>query len=279
MSYASMMVHVEADSTSSDARLDLAVALAGRFQAMLIGAAARGIRVPPVDFVGGAILVDEMIAADEEEIRAELRAAEESFRRGTCGKTISTEWRSAIGVPAEILATESRAVDLVILGRDLQRLRAGPSRCPDPAEVMMAAGRPILVVPPGTGSLAARHIVVGWKDTREARRAIWDALPFLKRAEAVHVTEVASGSELNEAARRAADIVAHLERHQVRASAEVRTRREASAADELILVAQQHAADLIVVGGYGHARAREWIFGGVTRGLLTRSPMCCLFSH
>jgi nucleotide-binding universal stress UspA family protein len=127
--------------------------------------------------------------------------------------------------------------------------------------------------------LAARHIVVGWKDTREARRAIWDALPFLKRAEAVHVTEVASGSELNEAARRAADIVAHLERHQVRASAEVRTRREASAADELILVAQQHAADLIVVGGYGHARAREWIFGGVTRGLLTRSPMCCLFSH
>jgi nucleotide-binding universal stress UspA family protein len=65
----------------------------------------------------------------------------------------------------------------------------------------------------------------------------------------------------------------------VKASAEVRTRREASAADELILVAEQHAADLIVVGGYGHARAREWIFGGVTRGLLTRSPMCCLFSH
>jgi nucleotide-binding universal stress UspA family protein len=279
MNYASMMVHVESDSTSSDARLALAVALAGHFRAMLIGAAARGIRVPPVDFVGGAILVDEMIAADDEEIRAELRAAEESFRRGTSGKAISTEWRSAIGMPAEVLATESRAVDLIIVGRDLQRLRAGPSRCPDPGEVMMAAGRPILVVPPGTGNLAARHIVVGWKDTREARRAIWDALPFLKRAEAVHVTEVAPDSELNEAARRAADIVAHLERHQVKASAEVRTRREASAADELILVAEQHAADLIVVGGYGHARAREWILGGVTRGLLTRSPMCCLFSH
>jgi nucleotide-binding universal stress UspA family protein len=144
---------------------------------------------------------------------------------------------------------------------------------------MMAAGRPVLVVPPGTESLAAHHIVVGWKDTREARRAIWDALPFLKRAEAVHVTEVAPDSELKEAARRAADIVAHLERHQVKASAEVRTRREASAADELILVAEQHAADLIVVGGYGHTRLREWIFGGVTRGLLTRSPMCCLFSH
>jgi nucleotide-binding universal stress UspA family protein len=279
MSYASMMVHVEPDSTSSDSRLDLAVALAARFQAMLIGAAARGIRVPPVDFVGGGILVDEIIAADEEDIRAELRSTEEAFRRRTSAEDITTEWRSTIGVPAEVLATESRAVDLIILGRDLQRLQAGPLRYPDPGEVMMAAGRPVLVVPPGTASLAAHHIVVGWKDTREARRAIWDALPFLKRAEAVHVTEVAPDSELKEAARRAADIVAHLERHQVKASAEVRTRREASAADELILVAEQHAADLIVVGGYGHTRLREWIFGGVTRGLLTRSPMCCLFSH
>jgi nucleotide-binding universal stress UspA family protein len=279
MSYASMMVHVEPDSTSSDARLDLAIALAGRFRAMLIGAAARGIRVPPVDFVGGAILVDEIIAADEEDIRAELRSTEEAFRRRTSGEAISTEWRSTIGVPAELLATESRAVDLVILGRDLQRLQAGPLRCPDPGEVMMAAGRPVLVVPPGTGSLAARHVVVGWKDAREARRAIWDALPLLMQADAVHVTEVAEGSGLKEAASRVADVVAHLERHQVKASAEVRTRREVSAADELILVAEQHAADLIVVGGYGHARLREWIFGGVTHGLLTRSPMCCLFSH
>jgi nucleotide-binding universal stress UspA family protein len=279
MEYASIMVHVESDSTSSDARIDLALALAARSKAMLMGAAARAVRVPPVDFVGGAILVDEIIAADEEEIRTELRAAEESFRRRTSGKAISTEWRSTIGMPAEVLAIESRAVDLIVVGRDLQRLQAGVHHCPDPGDVMMAAGRPVLVVPPGTASLAARQIVIGWKDTREARRAVWDALPLLKEAENVHVTEVAHESALNEAARRIADVVALLERHQVKASAEVRTRREVSAADELILVAEQHAADLIVAGGYGHARLREWIFGGVTLGLLTRSPMCCLFSH
>jgi nucleotide-binding universal stress UspA family protein len=143
----------------------------------------------------------------------------------------------------------------------------------------MRAGRPLLVVPPGTGNLDTKHVTVAWKDTREARRAVWDALPFLKSAESVHVIEVAERDDLDAAVARTADVVAYLARHEVNARAEARTKREKSVADELILVSEQVGADLIVSGGYGHARLREWAFGGVTSDLLEHSPKCCLLSH
>ena len=121
--------------------------------------------------------------------------------------------------------------------------------------------------------------MVAWKDTREARRAVWDASPFLRMAEAVHVIAVVDAEELNAATVGVSDVVRHLERHGIKARAEVRTQREASPADELILVAEQRGADLIVAGAYGHARVREWVLGGVTRDLLTHCPKCCLLSH
>jgi nucleotide-binding universal stress UspA family protein len=279
MSYASMLVHVENDSTSSDARLDLAVALAHRFNATLIGVAAEAVRPPPVDGMGGAFLAGDIMVAEEEQIRADLQSAEERFRSHPGMQDLASEWRSAMGRPVEVLGRESRAADLVIVGRDLDRLRAGSYRSVDPGEIVMSAGRPVLVVPPGADTLSARHTTVGWKDAREARRAVWDASPFLRAAESVHVVELVGEGEFDAATNRVSDVVRHLERHQVKAHGEVRTRREASAADELILTAEQRGADLIVAGGYGHARLREWIFGGVTRDLLRHCPKCCLLSH
>jgi nucleotide-binding universal stress UspA family protein len=135
------------------------------------------------------------------------------------------------------------------------------------------------VVPPSARSLLADNVLIAWKDSREARRAVCDALPFLAKAENVTVLEVAAEADRESAAARVDRVVSFLERHGVNAQAEVRTRREGSNADELIRVAEQHRADLIVAGGYGHARLREWVFGGVTRDLLKRSPKCCLLSH
>jgi nucleotide-binding universal stress UspA family protein len=184
-----------------------------------------------------------------------------------------------LDLPAEVLARESRAADLVIVGRDLERLRLGVYQSADPGDVLMRAGRPLLVVPPGLSRLEGKHIVVAWKDSREARRAVWDALPLLTRAEMVHVVEVTEEEDLDLGATRAADVVDYLSRHEVNARAEVRTKRERSVADELVLVAETLGADLIVAGGYGHARVREWAFGGVTSDLLNHSPKCCLLSH
>ena len=86
-------------------------------------------------------------------------------------------------------------------------------------------------------------------------------------------------ADLDPAVARVDGVVSYLERHNVVAEAEVRTQRERSVADELLLVAEQVDADLVVAGGYGHARLREWIFGGVTGDLLLHSPKCCLLSH
>jgi nucleotide-binding universal stress UspA family protein len=278
MTYTSFLVHVENGSTSSDARIELAAGLTSRFDALLLGVAA-GAPVPvPVDASGMGVVAD-IYTEEEASLKEELAAAEDRFRTVTGPHEIRTEWRSAIDMPTSVLAREARSADLVIVGRDLARLSMGVYRSADPGDVLMTAGRPVLVVPPGSSALRADSIVVAWKDTREARRAVWDALPLLKKAASVKLLEVAEEAELELAAVRVDRVATYLQRHSVKAEVEVRTRRERSDADELILVAEQHGADLIVAGGYGHARFREWVFGGVTHDLLRHSPKCCLLSH
>jgi nucleotide-binding universal stress UspA family protein len=277
--YASVLVHVEPRSTASDGRVALALDLARRFGATLVGMAAEGLQPPPVDAYGGVAFVGEMVEAEDEQVRADLQAARDRFATLSGSTELMTEWRSATETPVQAIAREARSADLIVIGRDLSRLREGIYRSADPGDLLMQAGRPLLVVPPGADSVRAEHIVVAWKDTREARRAVWDALPLLTRAASVHVVEIAAESELEAAASRVGDVASHLRRHGVAADAETRTRREASDADELILVAEQNEADLIVAGGYGHARLREWVLGGVTMELLRHCPKCCLLSH
>ena len=277
--YASLLVHVESESTSSDGRIELAVDLARRFHAALIGVGAAAVQPPIVDAYGGMALVGDIMDAEEEQIRSDLETARKRFETATDGTELEVEWRSAVDLPAQVLAREARSAELIVIGRDLSRLSAGIYRSADPGDLLMQAGRPVLVVPPGARTLLAERVIVAWKDTREARRAVWDALPFLTRASSVHVVEVTAGEDLETAAGRVRQVSALLKRHGVAAEAEVRTRREGSDADELILVAEQIGADLIVAGGYGHARLREWVFGGVTADLLRHCPKCCLLSH
>jgi len=280
MDYRALLVHIEPDSTSSDARLHLAASLAKRFSATLIGCSAAAIHPVPVgDPYSGAFIDGRLIEAEQEQIEASLEKAKDAFSREPACQDLLTEWRSGVAMPADFIAQEARAADLIVIGRDLERIRLGAYRSADPGDVLMRAGRPLLVVPPGLSDVEAKRVVVGWKDARESRRAVWDALPLLKRAEAVHVVGVVEKDGPGLDSTRLADVVAFLSRHDVNARADVRGLREASVTDELILAAETEGADLIVVGGYGHARVREWVFGGITRYLLHRSPKCCLLSH
>ena len=136
------------------------------------------------------------------------------------------------------------------------------------------------MVPPGVAALEGRRVLVAWKDTREARRAVADALPLLSRAEEVLVVEAApEAEERGQALRRADDVAALLAGHGATARGEALEPGGGAVADDLLLAAGRHGADLVVAGGYGHARLREWAFGGVTRDLLARCPVCCLLSH
>jgi nucleotide-binding universal stress UspA family protein len=282
MGYAAILVHVDADA-DSDPRVRLARELAARCNATLIGAGAWAPQSTGTgdiageeqggdgaDFVGGEEPDKPQIA----EISAWLGRLGEHFRASAGDKRV--EWRSAVDFPTEFVVREARAADLVIVGPD----RTGDSyRSLDPGSVVIGAGRPVLLVPSGIDSLEARRILIGWKNTREARRAVRDALPLLRKAEhviAVHVAETDwqfdSGEELEDTAR-------YLARHEVKVATQIEPPSKAGGAGELIRLAKEQGADLIVTGGYGHSRIGEFIFGGVTRELLATSAICCLFSH
>jgi nucleotide-binding universal stress UspA family protein len=152
-------------------------------------------------------------------------------------------------------------------------------RALDSGEAILKMGRPILVVPEGVNSLRAEHIVIGWKDTREARRAVRDALPFLQEATRVTIVEACGPGEEKTALGRLDDVARYLSYHRINAGPKVMLEQKGSGAQQLIRIAQEERADLLVTGAYGHSRLGEWIFGGMTRELLAASPICCLMSH
>ena len=145
----------------------------------------------------------------------------------------------------------------------------------DPGDIVLQAGRPVLVTPPGIDHLSSKRVIIAWKDTREARRAVRDALPFLRDAEEVFIVTI--GDSATNAG--ALDVCDYLDAHGIKAETRPHTRREITAADAVIEVADQAGADLIVAAAYGHSRTREWTFGGVTRDLLDYSPVCCFMAH
>lgn len=147
--------------------------------------------------------------------------------------------------------------------------------------LLLESGRPVLVVPPSFNPQRhARHVVVAWRPTREATRALHDAMPFLHAAESVDVVEVGPrGGESGDGPQPGADIATHLARHDLKVRVVVRERSAESVATALMTHAEESGAGLLVAGGYGHSRFREWVLGGVTRELLQSTPVPVLFSH
>lgn len=177
MSYKVLMAYVDLDD-GGDARMSLAAELAGRYHAALIGVAAWA--PAPAISVDIAALESVREVADLRVMEDYLKSRGDKFR-AVVGKAAGTvEWRSALALPTEFVVQEVRAADLVIIGGSRHPVLRDPYSSVDPGAVLLRAGRPMLLVPAGITSLAGKRIAVAWKDTREARRAIVDALPFLQ---------------------------------------------------------------------------------------------------
>jgi nucleotide-binding universal stress UspA family protein len=269
---ASVMVHVDWD-VGSDDRIRLASNLADKFGAVLIGVAGW---VPGREAGGWFAAELERTEDRFERVSAELDRLAARFR-GVAGATVQpTEWRGSFNFPREVIAREARAADLVVIGS--HPAADDPVRAFDPGEVLLAAGRPVLVAPDGVTGLSAKRVLVAWKETREARRAVQSALPFLQIAERVGLVEVADEVLECEAQKHLSDMEVYLRRHGIKVNAKTVLRPQGPTSDQLKNVAKDEGADLIVAGAYGHTRLGEWIFGGVTRDLLRTSQVCCLFS-
>ena len=269
MSYRTILVHVETGSAARN-EIQLAINLGRQHNAALIGIAA-GLPRPTLALSGGGGDPD-FVEAERDEIQGELKAAESRFSNATKGAGLKVEWRSALEFPALAVARAAVAADLTVVRRSAPATGLDRFRSVALGDLLMRAGGPVLVVPESCSELNVRDVVVGWKDTLEARRALSDALPFLKQAEQVNVIEIGGdGISLR-------DAKTFLDRHEVHARSET-IAPAGAAGDQLVRFALQAQSHLIVVGAYGHSRLREWVLGGVTRGLLHDCPIPCLFSH
>ena len=278
MSYETLMVQLEL-GRSNAAPLGVARDLARRMGAVVSGvAAAQPIQtaVAAEGFYGG-----DLVLEDTKAIEAEAKTAENEFRAAMNGDVEGRDWTMAVTrFPlSERVAGAAANADLMVAGiAQNGEDDAGATRRVDIGDLVMRSGRPLLAVPLTVQHFGFRCAVVAWKDTREARRALTDALPLLRNMDRVVLVEVTSAAEQGPVQTGLAKMVAWLGRHGIEASSRV-VLAAGHDSDRLIAVAEEEGADLIVAGAYGHSRFREWVMGGVTRSLLHKGGRCLLLSH
>ena len=273
MTYAAVLTHVQADPECQP-RLGCAVDVAKRFGAALIGVGAE--MIPPLTMDAGYGVTADWTSALRGAIEAGLKAAHETFEEAA-GGVAEKHWRCGLQLPGPAVAAASRAADLIVAGGAPLR-RHDPYRDGAPAELAVTSGRPVLVAPPNARPLRAEQILLAWKDTREARRAMADAMPFFEKAQRVIVAALCPAADAEDAAVQVEDVVRALSRRDVRAEAKVVESRHPDGF-QLLALAAREGADLIVAGAYGHSRLGEWVFGGVTQDLLSQDQLHVLLSH
>jgi nucleotide-binding universal stress UspA family protein len=230
---------VYADPTpASVGRVDLALHLAHRFESYLIG-------VVPED----------------------AAAVGEAFEKLLGNEAVPGEWHMAIGLTEPFVTHRAQCADLVIIGQQIAGHPTGMNR---PEDVILSCSRPVLVVPYAgrTPDRIGDHVLVAWNGSREAGRAVQDALPLMSASSAVTILLVDPEEDADEDL--AENLAAHLERHGLNARTQVIRQELATLAVANTLLAQVAAlhADLLVMGAYSHSRLRELVLGGVTRDIL-----------
>ncbi len=285
MAIQDILVHLDAAPRSS-VRLGVAADLAGRHSAHLT--AVFVIEQPPAAWFYGdpggyvdARLIDEMMEKMRERAMVEASRVEREFRERLHRDGIEGEWRLVDGSTAETVALHARYADLAILGQDDPDATTVGSAAQVAPNTLLSSGRPVLMIPyVGTVATLAQRVLVGWKSSREAARAVNDALPLLRQAQSVTILAINPEEGIGgDGDVPAADIALHLARHGVKAAAAHTVATEISEADALLNHADETGADLIVAGGYGHSRLREFTFGGVTRTLLKTMTVPVFLSH
>jgi nucleotide-binding universal stress UspA family protein len=192
---------------------------------------------------------------------------------------VTADWHQlAAGDSAELIGM-LRTIDLAIVGQ-VSPGYAVPSGF-RPGDLVMATGRPLLVVPyAGSYETTGRRVLIAWDGTREAARAVHDAIPLITQAELAVVMTVRSDNASGDHDTRGIErVVRNLERHGIRARAEEAAQSDIPVADVLLSRASDIDADLIVAGAYHHSQLREALLGGVSRELLDHMTTPVLMSH
>jgi nucleotide-binding universal stress UspA family protein len=275
MTYATVMVSLALDE-SNEARLEAAGQIAERFDSGIVGIAAAQFS-PPLYFTSGE-QAQNLIDQGQASIKKRMSELEVQFRVATKNRARDVEWRCAIDFPARYILQEARCADIIVSGGQSNAF-SDPFAVASPKDLVMQAGRPMFIAPDNVSWLDLRSILVAWKDTPEARRAIAYSLPMLRKAKDVTVAEIVEADDSRSAAvSRVRDVAAWLSRHGVSAS-ELVPEQRGDVIAQLDAIAANVGAGIVVAGAYGHSRFRELILGGMTQHLITQSSRCVLLSH
>jgi nucleotide-binding universal stress UspA family protein len=259
-------------SEAGENRLKLAVRLAREHGAHLIA-------VYELSNGDGPLFEPRAVAGNGSRGAQTAEDAEERFRGALRLNGITGDWHQIERGDTAELAELSKTVDLSILGQFSRDARNGTRFRPD--DVAIACGRPLLIVPyAGDFVTVGEHVLIAWDDTREATRALNDALPLLSAAKAVTVmTVIAKEKELDRVRFPLQRVIGHLERHGVPARGEESLRGDLAISDLLLSRAADLGADMLVAGAFHHSQLREALVGGVSRDLLRHMTVPVLMSH
>ncbi|MCS6892110.1 MAG: universal stress protein, partial [Rhodovarius sp.] len=258
-------------SPASHRRLEIACGIAARHEAHVIG-------LRCIDPIGRAMLYGDagggyglsaLIEALRKEALEKAAAIEADFQETAARFGVGAEWRLVEAAAVDVIALHGRYADLIVMGQP-DREQGGPGVDAVVEQALFASGRPVMVAPfAGGPAEAGKRVLIGWNASREAARAVHDALPLLLRAEAV--TVFAANPEQGISGHGdvpGADIARHLARHGVKVEVRQAFSDELSPGEMMLNLASDLGVDLIVMGGYGHSRWRELVLGGVTRTML-----------
>ena len=235
--------------------------------------------------VGGSIGLGQILESLKQEVTIRQRKAEAAFHDFCARERVpvtanasaalpSAEWRMETGDEPSWLAEHGRAADMLVVGRQ----REGEPVATDVLEAaLMATGRPVLIAPPKPRSELSGVVAIAWKDRPEAARAVAAAQPFLRLANQVIILAVSEDARTDE---RSCEHLRHtLGWHNPRTTVQHLKSDDCPAVDTLLAAAAAANADMLVMGGYGHSRLREVIFGGFTRHILAHADVPVLMTH
>jgi nucleotide-binding universal stress UspA family protein len=276
MAWKEILVRV-ADEPDWRPAADTAAGLAGRFGAHLAGLAVVHLLPERADAAVRRRAGEDYFDQRRRELEEEAgRLGEELVRR--CERPgLTVEWRVAHGELVKVVAAQARCADLLVLGPSSPVEMVALDERHLAVPVVLAAGRPVLFVPAGAAPAVGRHAAVAWDGSREAARAVADALPLLGAAERVSVLMVRPRPGAGAAAP-GADVLHYLSRHGAKGEV-VRIDEEGETGTLLLRRCTALGADLLVMGAYGHSRLRELVVGGATRTVLERARLPVLMSH
>ena len=231
--------------------------------------------------VYGPEITPALIESQKSVSESQQLRAKESFDRVSASGKVPMKWLVNEGDPAGRICANARVNDLIVMGAGTGEYLTGPGLL---NQVVLSAGRPVLLLPDDflvpRAEFDFKRIFIGWNNSREAARAISDALPFLQRADTVLIGTVVSEADERRAAEETPQLLEYLEAHGLPVQVEIVSHTPPAGTGEVLLeAATAKQADMLVMGAYGHSRWREIVLGGTTRHVLKHANLPVLMSH